>query len=85
MVAFIYLLCVVTCGTCAGLLLRKGQPRRNNLLFWSGTAFVSFTLSNVILFIDLVVVPDMELLIWRNLFTLAGIGLLLFGLIWEGE
>jgi hypothetical protein len=85
MAAFVYILCAVTCGVCAALLLRKGQPRRHNLLFWSGAAFVSFTLANVIVFIDLVVVPDIDLMIWRNLLTLAGIALLLFGLIWEGD
>lgn len=80
---FVYVLCAVTCGVCAFLLLRHYQRSRANLLFWSGICFICFALSNVLLFVDLVVFPNVDLSFYRNLITLLGLGLLLFGAIFK--
>jgi hypothetical protein len=56
---------------------------RTTLLFWAGLCFVGLTLNNVILFVDKVVVTDVDLSTWRTLPALAGMLLLVFGLVWE--
>lgn len=79
----VYCLCALTSGICAALLLRGYRLRRTRLLLWSGLAFSAFGVSNVLLFVDLVIFPEIDLSMVRNLTTLAGITLLLRGLIWE--
>ena len=81
----VYLLCALTSLGCAALLLRGYRRSRVRLLLWSGLCFVGFFLNNVLLFIDLRVVPTVDLAFIRMLPALAGIGLLLYGLIWETE
>lgn len=81
----VYFLCALTSWTCAVLLLRAYFARHVRLLLWSGAAFCAFGLSNIILFIDLIVVPEVDLLLLRNCVTLTGVLLLLWGLIWEAS
>jgi hypothetical protein len=83
--AAIYLLCALTSIVCAGLLLRSSRQSRTKLLLWSGWSFVCLALGNVVLFIDLVLTPNNDLLIIRNLITLTAIVMMLYGLIWETE
>jgi hypothetical protein len=42
-------------------------------------------LDNVMLYVDVVIVPDVSLVIWRKLPGLIAIMLLVFGLIWESK
>jgi hypothetical protein len=67
------------------LLHRAYFRQRTRLLFWSGAAFYALGVSNVLLFIDLVLVSIVDLSPWRNGVTLAGICLLLWGLVWESS
>jgi hypothetical protein len=83
--AIVYLLCAVTSLACAILLVRAYVRQRTRLLFWSGAAFCAFGISNILLFVDLVIVPETDLLLLRNGVTLLGICLLLYGLIWESS
>lgn len=85
MAAFVYILCVVTSVLCAALLFRNAKRSRNRLLFWSGASFICMAVANILLFIDLAMVPQHDLLIVRNVVTLAAICMLLYGLIWETE
>lgn len=62
-------------------LMRHYFRTRLPLLFWSGLGFLLFAIANVVLFIDLVIVPQYDLVIWRNATTLAGVVVLLYGLI----
>ena len=57
--------------------------RRERLLVWSTICFAALTANNCLLFIDLVLVKDVSLLLWRNLTALLGLSSLLAGLIWE--
>lgn len=79
----VYLLCGLTSVGCAVLLLRSYVRTRLRLLFWSGLCFVLLGLSNIALFIDLVVLPQVDLSVLRSCITLAGLLMLVFGLIWE--
>ena len=85
----VYLLCAVTSVICAVLLLRAYRRQRTRLLLWSSLCFVLLALNNTLLFVDLVdliVVPSaIDLSLWRSAVALAGVGVLLFGLIWESR
>lgn len=85
MAAIIYFLCALTCVTCAVLLLRAYAQTRVHLLLWSGLCFVGLTANNVLLVLDRLVYPDVDLTIPRLSAALAGLLLLLFGLIWEKD
>ena len=83
--AFVYILCALTSSVCAVLLLKSYRRTALRLLFWSGACFVCLTIGNVFLFVDLVVLPRFDLLLWRNGSILAGLLLLIYGLIWDAE
>jgi hypothetical protein len=78
----VYLLCALTSFACMVLLLRAYRRTRMPLLFWSGMAFMAFAASNLLLFVDLAIIGSAyDLSFWRSLPTLAGVLLLLYGLI----
>jgi Family of unknown function (DUF5985) len=83
MAIVIYLLCALTALACAVLLLRGYAHTRVRLLLWVGLCFVGLTLNNVLLVIDVRVVPTLDLSLWRTLPALAGLLLLIYGLVWE--
>jgi hypothetical protein len=85
MAAVIYTLCALTCLVCAVLLLRGWQKTRMHLLFWSGLCFVGLTASNVLLVLDRLVFLDVDLTTPRLATALAGLLLLVFGLVWERD
>jgi hypothetical protein len=79
----VYLLCAATSITCATLLLRGYRASRTRLLFWATLCFLGLALNNILLFVDLIMLPDIDLFWWRTLPALLGITILLYGLIWE--
>ena len=83
MAAFVYILCSVTCLLCCALLFKRYRISRAYLLLRSAIAFLCFTVANILLFIDLILVPNVDLTLWRNLVTLAGVLVLLAALISE--
>ncbi len=80
----VYLLCAATALACAALLLRGYGRSRTRLLLWCGLFFLTLTLENVILFVDVVLVPATDLSDVRNTVALAGAAVLMYGLIWDG-
>jgi hypothetical protein len=62
------------------LLLRHYQRTKLLLLFWSSAAFFAFAVANILLFVDLVIFPGHNLLLWRQGLTVGGVALLLYGL-----
>jgi hypothetical protein len=86
MAGLVYLLGAVTTLVCAVLLLRRYVQSRAKLLFWSGLCFGCLTVSNVLVFVDLVVFPtEVDLYALRLLTAVIGMFLLLYGLIWESQ
>lgn len=83
MATLVYALCALTSLACAVLLLRGYARNRVRLLLWSGLCFAGLALNNIILLVDMRVVPDLDLSVWRTLPALAGIVILLYGLVWE--
>lgn len=83
MATLVYALCALTSLACAVLLLRGYAATRARLLLWSGLCFAGLAANNVLLLIDKRVVPTLDLSLWRSLPALAGVALLLYGLVWE--
>jgi uncharacterized protein DUF5985 len=82
----VYLLGALTTLLCTALLLRGYLRGRQRLLMWSALCFAFLTASNVLLFIDLVVLPDtVNLYILRLGSAAVAMLLLLYGLVWDSE
>lgn len=79
----VYILCTLTSLGCAVLLWRAYRRSRMRLLFWSALCFGIMAISNALLFLDLVVFPDVYILPFRSLVTQIAFLVLLFGLIFE--
>jgi hypothetical protein len=85
MPGFVYVLSAATCLLCAVLLLRGYVQHRVRLLLWSGLCFLGLMLESVMLYVDLFVVPDVDLIVWRKLPGLVALLLLVFGLVWDSK
>jgi len=85
MALLVYVLCALTSLACALLLWRGFRRSRVRLLMWSAICFAGFALNNMLLVIDVRIVPEQDLSIARSIPSLVGIALLLYGLIWETE
>lgn len=83
MATLVYVLCALTSLACAVLLLRGYARNGVRLLLWVGLCFVGLALNNVLLVVDVRVVPEVDLSLWRSLPALAGLMLLIYGLVWE--
>jgi len=79
----VYAACALLSAASAWLLLRAWIRGRERLLLWSGLCFVGIAANNVLLFIDLRVMTGTDLSLVRMVPSLAGIALLIFGLVWE--
>jgi hypothetical protein len=77
----VYALCALTSIACAVLLIRGYMRSKVKLLFWSGLCFVGLALNNIILFFDLVLVPDKDLSLLRITPAVIGMLLLVYGLV----
>ncbi len=83
MAAFVFVLCVLTALGCCWLLFRAYQQTGTRLLFWSALCFAGLTLNAALVFVDLVVIPDVSLILLRSTIKLASLMFLVAGLIWE--
>ncbi len=82
---FVYALCALTSLVCFGLLLRQHRRTPSRLALRSSIAFLCFATANIILFVDLVVLPQFDLKLWRNLANLVGALILLSALTSQHE
>ena len=78
-----YLLCAATSIVCGVLLLRGYHLSKTDLLFWASLCFLGLAINNVILFVDLIILPGVDLFWWRTLPAIGGMVILLYGLISE--
>lgn len=79
----VYILCALTSVLCATLLIRSWLRIRVRLLLWSSLCFVGLAINNVLLFVDRIVVPDVDLALVRSSTALFAVSLLVAALIWE--
>jgi len=78
-----YALCALTSIVCFVMLIRRYMRSRGQLLLWSSLCFFFLAIQNIILFVDFVVVPDIDLSLWRTLAGFIGAVIFLGALIWE--
>ena len=81
----VYLLGTLVSLLAAVLLVRGYARTRKRLLLWSGICFAGLTLSNLLVFLDLVIVPQVDLYVWRLASAAISLACMLYGLIWESE
>ena len=79
----VYTLCALTSFLCAVLLVQSWHKTRARILLWSSLCFVGLAANNLLLLVDLVFVPDVDLARARALAATGALGLLVIGLIWE--
>lgn len=82
----LYALVMLTCLACMVLLFRGYAASGLRLLLWSGLCFVGLSVSNVLLFFDLVLFPtQVDLRVYRLAGTVVGLAFLLYGFISEND
>lgn len=85
MAAIIYGLCALTALICTILLLQAYRRSTYRLLLWSGLCFAGLTINNLLLVLDKIVFPLVDLSVWRTSVALVAMCTLLYGLIWDAE
>ena len=85
MATVVYALCALTSLACAVLLTRGYVRARTRLLFWSAWCFWVLFVNNVLLVVDLAIWTDQDLRLVRTATGLAGLLLLLYGLVFDVE
>ena len=85
MAATVYVIGILTSLACAIFLLRGYVRGRKKLLLWSGLCFLGLAVSNTLIFVDLVLIPEVDLYRYRLATALVAMSLLLYGLIWESK
>ncbi len=85
MASLFYGLCAFTAGFCSWLLLRAYAQTGYKLLLWGGLCFVGLTLNNVLLVVDKLLLPEVNLFTWRLLIALIALLVFLYGIIWDAE
>ncbi|HUM13117.1 MAG TPA: DUF5985 family protein [Myxococcaceae bacterium] len=85
MAKLVYLLCAATSTGCAILLFQAYRRSRTPLLFWSSLCFAGLAANNGLLFLDLVIVPQVDLALLRSFVALGAMSVLLIGLVWESR
>jgi hypothetical protein len=83
--AAVYILCLLTSGACAGLLARSYFRERTRFLAWVSAGFAALAVNNLLLVADLVLLPSIDLWIFRQIALGLCIAVLLIGLLWELE
>ena len=81
----VYVLCALTSFACAVLLLRSYLRTGTRMLLWSSLCFVGLAANNLLLFVDLALVPSVDLSVGRALLAMASILVLLVGLVGDAR
>ncbi len=81
----VYILGTLTCLACAVLLFRAYFRTKMRLLLWSGICFSGLSVSNALVFLDLIILPETDLYLWRLATAAASMTFILYGLIWEKQ
>ncbi len=79
----VYGLCLLTSALCAALLVRSWGRSRQPLLLWSALCFSLLAVNNLLVVLDMVVLAGVNLSLARQLTSLAAVGVLIYGFIWE--
>ena len=86
MASAVYLLCALTAILCAWLLLQAYFARgRYRLLLWSGLCFVGLAANNLLLVVDKLLLPAIDLSLARTAVALLALSVLIYGLVMDAE
>jgi Family of unknown function (DUF5985) len=85
MATFFYNMCALVSLLCGILLLRAWAKSRLRLLLWSAICFFGLAVSNLLIFVDLILMPQVDLYAIRLVAAAVAMIFLLYGLIWEGD
>lgn len=83
MAQLVFLLCIVTSAACCILLLQAHRRTGTRLLLWSGICFAGLALNDALVFVDLVIVPQISLIVLRSVTLLVSLLVFIVALIWE--
>lgn len=83
MAGAVYILGTLVTALCAFLLLRAFARVGQRFLLWSGLCFLGLTVTNALVFVDLELLPSIDLYTWRLLVAAVAMLLLVYGLIRE--
>jgi len=83
--AIVYSLCLAASALCAALLVRAWRATRSRLLLWSALCFVFLAINNLLVVVDMLFLPAVDLSLARQAAAITGVGLLLYGFIWEAR
>jgi hypothetical protein len=81
----VYLICAGLSILCTFMLFRGYANTGTKLLLWTAVSFALMALNNIFLFVDLALLPELNLNgpFWRNILGAASGSVMLCGLIWE--
>jgi hypothetical protein len=85
MAELIYGLCTILSLAIAVMLWRQQRRMPTRMIYWTALCFSGLALANLVLVLDKLVFPDLDLRVLRHSISLLSIGLLLFGLVYEDE
>ena len=81
--ATVYLLCALSSFLCAVLLYRTYRRGGARFLLSSSVCFTGFAVANALLFVDLVLVPHTDLMVYRQVATFVSVAALAWGFVWD--
>jgi Family of unknown function (DUF5985) len=79
----IYLLCFLTSLSCCLLLIRSYRRNKSPVLLWTAACFVLLAIDNLLVVLDLIALPTVDLSLPRLIATFLAVATLLVGFIWE--
>ncbi len=79
----VYALCLLASTVCAWLLVRSYLRNHTRLLLWSAACFILLAIDNLLVVIDLAVLPSIALGPLRLAAGFFAVSTLLFGFVWE--
>ena len=83
--SIVYLLCGVTSIVCAYLLAKSYLKTRARLLLWSAACFALLAANNLVVIVDMLLLPAVDLRMPRLLLSCAAGAVLLVGFIWTRD
>jgi hypothetical protein len=79
----VYFLCFLTSAACGFMLARNYLRTGVRLLLWSGLCFALLAANNLVVIVDVLVLPDVDLQVLRLVCSLTAVAVLLFGFVWD--
>ena len=85
MAELIYGLCTILSLAIAVMLWRQQRRVPTRMIYWTALCFTGLALSNLLLVVDKLLFPELDLRVLRHSISLLSIAVLLFGLVYEDE